>query len=156
MNRPSFGIIALRLVSTFLIFFFIYWITSDSKPDPVEIQTQSVLIETLDNFTVVDVYDGDTFYINVEGWDPIVGERLGVRVNGVDTPEIRGTKGHTKELAYGAKHYTENALKNAKSIELRNVHRGKYFRIIADVYVDGELLSDQLIERGLGSVYEVD
>ena len=37
-------------------------------------------------------------------------------------------------------------LKDAEQITLKNMERGKYFRIAADVIVDGESLADMLIE----------
>ena len=40
-------------------------------------------------------------------------------------------------------------LKDAEQINLKNMERGKYFRIAADVYVDGESLADMLIEAGV-------
>ena len=40
-------------------------------------------------------------------------------------------------------------LKDAETINLKNIERGKYFRIVADVFVDGKSLADELIEAGL-------
>jgi len=40
-------------------------------------------------------------------------------------------------------------LKDAERIILKNMERGKYFRIAADVIVDGENLADVLIEAGM-------
>ena len=39
-------------------------------------------------------------------------------------------------------------------IVLRNMERGKYFRIAADVMVDGENLADMLIEAGTAVRYD--
>ena len=39
---------------------------------------------------VISVYDGDTFRVNIDSLPPIVGKNIAIRVNGVDTPEIRG------------------------------------------------------------------
>jgi endonuclease YncB( thermonuclease family) len=38
-------------------------------------------------------------------------------------------------------------------LELRNIQRGKYFRIVAEVYVDGKSLTESLIAAGLGYRY---
>ena len=46
------------------------------------------------------------------------------------------------------------ALRSAKVIELRNIQRGKYFRILADVYVDGQNLADGLIRSGHARLYD--
>ena len=102
---------------------------------------------------IVSVYDGDTFMVNIKGYPPIVGDEISIRINGVDTPEKRGTSGYVKELAEKARKFTEHKLMNAKTIELRNMRRGKYFRIVADVYVDGQNLAKELIRVGLGKEY---
>ena len=76
-----------------------------------------------------------------------------MRIAGIDTPEKRGTSGYVKELAEKARRFTEHKLMNAKKIELRNMRRGKYFRIVADVYVDGVNIAKELIRVGLGKEY---
>ncbi len=101
---------------------------------------------------VIRVYDGDTFYVDIDDWPPIVGKKVGIRVYGIDTPDSRGTKGEEKERARTAKRFTEHMLKN-KKVELKNIRRGKYFRIVADVYVDGKSLADLLIKNGLAKPY---
>jgi len=45
-------------------------------------------------------------------------------------------------------------LKDAEQIILRNMERGKYFRIAADVIVDGENLADMMIEAGMAVSYD--
>lgn len=103
---------------------------------------------------VLRVYDGDTFFVNIKGWPPIVGENIGIRIRGIDTPEIRGKCHEEKELAVKARDFVDDLLSNASSIQLHNVERGKYFRIIADVLVDGTLVSAALKESGLGKAYK--
>ena len=45
-------------------------------------------------------------------------------------------------------------LKDVEQIELKNMERGKYFRIAADVIVDGENLADMLVEAGVAVRYD--
>ena len=104
--------------------------------------------------TVLSVYDGDTFRCNILGWQKIVGKNIPIRVAGVDTPEMRGVSTEEKELAKMARDYTLKLLKSGKVIELRNCRRGKYFRIVADVYIDGKNLALELIKYGFGVRYE--
>ncbi len=99
------------------------------------------------------VYDGDTFYANVKEWPPIVGEHIGVRVNGVDTPEMKGDCPREIALARKAKQFTVTFLRSAKTIQLKRISRDKYFRIDADVYANGKSLADELIKAGLGYEY---
>ena len=84
----------------------------------------------------------------------IAGERIPVRVLGVDAPELRGKCESEKIKARQAKQFTVHTLRTAKTIELRNMQRGKYFRILADVYIDGMSLADSLIKAGHVRVYE--
>ena len=48
---------------------------------------------------VISVYDGDTFRVSIKIYPPIVGENIAIRVNGIDTPEIRGKCPSEKVLA---------------------------------------------------------
>ena len=91
-------------------------------------------------------YDGDTITFNLPGLHPIIGEKISIRVNGIDTPEIRGKCEKEKYDVQQARDMVADILKDAEQIVLRNTERGKYFRIAADVIVDGESLGDMLIE----------
>ena len=73
---------------------------------------------------VTSIYDADTFRVNIEGYPSIVGERIPVRVLGVDAPELRGKCESEKIKARVAKQFTVQALRSAKTIELRNMQRG--------------------------------
>jgi len=103
---------------------------------------------------VTSIYDGDTFRANIQEYPEIVGYRIGIRVNGIDTPEMRGKCQKEKDLAKKAKQFSVAKLRGAKKIELRNMKRGKYFRIVADVYVDGKSLGGMLIDHKLAVVYD--
>lgn len=102
---------------------------------------------------VVSVRDGDTLTVDVEGWPPLVGERIGVRLAGVDTPELRSKDPAERERARAAKDFTCSLAPPGTVIELRNIRRGKYFRIVADVYAGGSSLSETLLARGFGRAY---
>ena len=97
---------------------------------------------------VTSIYDGDTFRANIKGYPAIVGEHMSIRINCIDTPELRGKCDKEKQLARKAKQFTVEHLRSAKSITLKNIKRGKYFRLIADVYIDGVSLGEQLIKQG--------
>lgn len=103
---------------------------------------------------VTSIYDGDTFRANIKDFPDLLGYRIGIRINGIDTPEIRGKCKQEKQLAYKAKELTVVTLRNAKKIELRNMKRGKYFRIVADVYADGKSIAKKLIDNKLAVKYD--
>lgn len=116
-----------------------------------------VFAENYGNFYEVEfvrAYDGDTIYVNISNIPPLFGDGIPVRLAGIDTPEIRGKCAREKKLAQKAKNFVVNILANAKQINLINVDRGKYFRIIADVQVDGVSISQALLDNNLAYPYD--
>jgi len=101
---------------------------------------------------IVKVYDGDTFTVILKKVHPIIGDSISIRIRGIDTPEIRG--GSCKDKALRARNYFIQRLEESKKIELRNVARGKYFRIVADVYLDRVSIADEMILLGLAKPYD--
>lgn len=116
---------------------------------PWQVFSQSVFVER-----VVSVYDADTFRVDIQGWPDIIGKNMSIRVNGVDAAEIRGKCESEKLQAKAARDFTRQLLSSSQSIELRDIKRGKYFRLIADVYVDGESLTNKLITSGYARPYD--
>ena len=107
----------------------------------------------INNVKVDSVYDGDTFTITIPKWPKLAGEKIGIRVLGVDTPEMHGACPEEIALAHKAKEFTV-AFLNSGPITLKNTGRDKYFRIDADVYVNGKSLSQELIVAKLGYSYD--
>jgi endonuclease YncB( thermonuclease family) len=103
---------------------------------------------------VISVYDGDTFRVNIDSLPPIVGKNIPIRVNGIDTPEIRGKCRYEKDLAIKARDFVRAKLANAKEITLTNLQRGKYFRVVANVVVDGVSLEQELLDNELAYEYD--
>jgi len=99
------------------------------------------------------VYDGDTFRADIADIHPLLGKNIAIRVYGVDTPEIRSKDPSQKRAAYKARDFVRMVLKDAESVELRNIKRGKYFRIVANVYVDGLSLRKMILVKKLGVPY---
>jgi len=98
-------------------------------------------------------YDADTITFDIHDMPPIIGEKMPIRVRGVDTPEIKTKDQCEKTKGRTARRLVENLLKHAKRIDLQNVERGKYFRIVADVIIDGKNLSDYLLKNNLAYTY---
>lgn len=99
-------------------------------------------------------YDADTITVNIPDVHPLIGDKISIRVRHVDTPEIKGQLPCEKEAARIAKKLIENILKNAKRIDLENIDKDKYFRILADVKVDGRFLKDILLKNNLAYHYD--
>lgn len=99
-------------------------------------------------------YDADTITVDIPGVHPLIGDNISVRVSGIDAPEIKGHLPCEKEASRNAKRLVENVLENAKRIDLVNVQKDKYFRILADVMIDGKNLKDLLLKNRLAYQYE--
>ena len=107
-----------------------------------------------DGAVYVRNYDGDTITFNLSNLHPIIGEKISIRVNGIDTPEIKGKCEKEIYNAQQTQQMVADILKDAEQIVLKNMERGKYFRIAADVIVDGESLGDMLIDAGMAVRYD--
>lgn len=102
---------------------------------------------------VTNVYDGDTFRVDIDQWPALIGKNAPIRINNIDTPELRAKCENEKRLALLAKKFTRDKLQHGDIIELKRLNRGKYFRITADVFIDGESLAEGLLAAGFARVY---
>jgi endonuclease YncB( thermonuclease family) len=95
------------------------------------------------------VVDGDTFVANVDLGFGIYLIDKHVRVMHVNSPEKNTPEGLL------AKAFTDQNMQKSKSLSIKVFERqDKYGRILAEVMVDGVLLSDMLIKEGHGKPYE--
>ena len=121
---------------------------------------------TIPNITIVSCYDADTCRVNLprsafnDNWAyELFGHNIPIRVDGIDTPEIRGKCQKEKDLAYEARDLVRGLLDNAQTITLTiddnpNEVRGKYFRVVGRLIADGVDISDLLIQRQLAVLYD--
>lgn len=94
-------------------------------------------------------WDGDTFRCDVDVWPKLFGYNVPIRIAGIDCPERNSLEPGESAAALISRSYTRKMLLNAKSIRLCDCHRGKYFRVVATVIVDGQNLGDLLVAEGL-------
>lgn len=102
---------------------------------------------------VISVYDGDTIRVHIYDLPPIVGDNIRIRLRNIDTPEITGQCLREKQLAILARNRLRELVAAADLIEIHNVQRGKYFRIVADLILDGTNASHVLLREKLGVPY---
>lgn len=133
----------------YLIIISLLFLTSASYAGTKSKTYGSVVIDE-----VTSIYDGDTFRATIKHWPEIIGKRIGIRVNRIDTPEMRGKCQKEKELARQAKQFAVTQLRAGKKITLNHIKRGKYFRIVADVSIDGKDLGTMLINNNLAIKYD--
>ena len=124
------------------------WVPA-SEPAPPRVQVR-----------VHGCYDGDTCTVTVPGWPAIVGEKIPVRIVGIDAPERKGKCAKETELATQARRFLEERLRSdprnpqrIPRVELSEVRRDKYFRLLARVWADGVEVGPLLIARGLARPY---
>lgn len=103
--------------------------------------------------TYIDNYDGDT----VKGYIDLgfaLTKKDSIRLNGVDTPEIRNSNRLLKNAAYYVKYVVEEKLTNAEELILvSETLEGKYGRPIGDIEFDGESIVQYIIDNRLGVPY---
>ena len=118
------------------------------------------------NFTrddIVKIYDGDTFYIDYPG-NPkppaILGENLGIRLNGIDAPEMKSRcqtneqKSKERLKALEARAFLEQRILFGRNLELHDLSRDKYFRLDATLYIDGTNINELMVEKGYAIRYD--
>ena len=84
------------------------------------------------------VYDGDTFRADLKGYPDIIGKNIPIRIKGVDAPELRGKCKKETVLAVKAREFTKMLLRSSileKGVVLRNIERGTFFRLVANVHI---------------------
>ncbi len=100
---------------------------------------------------VVSVYDGDTikcvFPLNDKFY------KWNCRINGIDTPEIRTRSKLEKEMGYKARDFLrEKILK--KMVEIHCGEFDKYGRLLVNIKLDNQDMSELLIKEGLAFRYD--
>ena len=99
-------------------------------------------------------YDADTITVNIPNTHPLLGSNISVRVRGVDAAEMRSSNFCERKASKKAKDLVSETLQDAKRIDLAQVDRDKYFRILANVIVDGKSLSEILLQNNLAVKYD--
>lgn len=106
---------------------------------------------------VLNVYDGDTFFIRLPVCAkelPFLCKRMGVRIEGMDTPERKGLCEDEKKAAALASIQLEVMLRSAKRIELINVKREKYGRLLGGLMIDGQDVVEDMVLSGMARPYD--
>lgn len=100
--------------------------------------------------TIVSIYDGDTITVDIDGLPEVFSKAIGIRVYGVDTPEIKGPH---KAEAIKARDFVRGICPIGSKVKLTNIRRDKYFRLDADVVCSGKSVGEELLKLGMGKAY---
>lgn len=103
---------------------------------------------------VIKVYDGDTIMIASRlPYDASPLYRLSVRLNGIDTPEIKTKNAEEKQIAKQARDYLTSLVLH-QTVSLRNVQTEKYGRILADVFLGEVCLNERMVQQRFAVKYD--
>ena len=114
--------------------------------------------QQLYSYKVVKVSDGDTVQFEAPFMQQYLGLKpvLALRVLGVDTPEKGGRAQCPSEdaKAQAASAFTKDAVAKAKTIQFEIKDHDKFGgRVLGDVFLDGQRLSELLIKNGYARAY---
>lgn len=105
-------------------------------------------IPKLESGRVIKVYDGDTITIasKVPNLKYSLIYKFSVRLNGIDSPEIKSNNKNEKIIAIKARNALSDKILN-KDVYLKNVKTEKYGRLLCDVYLDKENINNWMIKE---------
>lgn len=104
---------------------------------------------------VISVYDCDTITVAFK-FDNLTDNntyKVSVRLNGIDSPEIKSKNSDEKKCAIKARDYLTQLLLN-KEIELKDVSYDKYGRILAEVYLDEQHINKKILDDKMAVKYD--
>lgn len=113
----------------------------------------SALAQDFKNVKFIRNYDGDTISVDIPGEGSFFGKEMPVRIYGIDTPEMGSHNPCEKEKAILARDELNRLLTKALKINLNDVQKDKYFRLLARVDADGVDVSYFLLSHGLAVRY---
>ena len=124
-------------------------------PDNLNTKDLPLFVPPLRTGKVIKVYDGDTITIasKVPGLynSPIY--KFSVRLDGIDTPEMRTKDEDEKEIAILARDALSEKIMD-KEIRLENVKTEKYGRLLCDIYLGQSHLNKWLIDQKYALPYD--
>jgi endonuclease YncB( thermonuclease family) len=103
---------------------------------------------------VLSIHDGDTLTVNLPCDMAAVCAKMPVRINGIDTPELKDPRTDMKLLAQKAKSRLIDLTSSAHKVEMQVIGRDKYFRLDAELYSDGVSVAKTLVAEGLARPYK--
>ena len=105
---------------------------------------------------VIKVIDGDTVDVDIDlGFDIVLKDER-VRIMGIDTPESRPRDKVEKKFGLASKKYLKDNIAIAKDVvcktHVRDA-RGKFGRVLGEIWCDGTNMNKQMIEENMAVAY---
>jgi len=144
----QYAAIGVTLVTILFILYVVF-----RKKDPLPKRDPKCIWHT--TAKVTKIYDGDTIFAHVKGHSPIDKKPVGIRIQGIDTPEMNAKSTAVKKKAQKAKELVEQQITKAGKIHLYNVSmKDKYGRMLATVFCDRTDLAKLLLKKKLAKAYD--
>jgi endonuclease YncB( thermonuclease family) len=102
----------------------------------------------LHSIQYVNTLTAKSFVVDIPGQHPLIGKKIEIVIKGIEVPDQRGVCRQERERADKAVQLVDFLLSRAKKISLKNVERGRLFRLVATVLVDGKDIRDVLVKTG--------
>ena len=106
---------------------------------------------------VIKIVDGDTVDLDIDlGFDVVLANQR-VRLYGIDTPESRTIDAEEKYYGQLSKQFLVDYCPVGSNITLKthlDDERGKFGRILGELYVNNVNLNEQMVEEHLAVPYE--
>jgi len=115
--------------------------------DNVEFKDTQIFTVPISFGKVIKVYDGDT--ITIANKLPIKNSpiyRFSVRLNGIDTPEIKSKHSWEQVCARQARDFLSSKILG-KIVELKDIKNEKYGRVLATVYLNDKNINQLMIDK---------
>ena len=99
---------------------------------------------------VIKVYDGDTITVASKYYNDVY--KFVIRLNRIDTPEIRTKNNNEKERALFVRDKLREKIMN-KIIKIEVIKLEKYGRLLCEIYYNNENLSNWLLDNEYAKEY---
>jgi endonuclease YncB( thermonuclease family) len=109
---------------------------------PILLLPKAALGQASEKVVVASCYDGDTFTSST-------GEKI--RLACIDTPELRGERADPIPAKAARDHLRELVV--GRKVTIRRITTDRYGRTVAEIFVDGSNVQQQLVASGHASIY---
>ena len=103
---------------------------------------------------VTRIVDGDTVDVDIDLGFGMTYKKQRVRMMGIDTPESRTRDLEEKFYGKQSKYFLEGLLKD-KKVQLLSHDKGKFGRILGELFVNLEELNEDVISNAAGSINQM-
>ena len=125
----------------------------NNKLNNIQNENMKPFVPNFKKCKVISVYDGDTITVAAYLKSDPQCYKFKVRLNGIDSPEMRGSSETEKQHAIQSRDALKERILD-EIVELNIIGLEKYGRILADVIYHGENMNKWMVEKGYAVEYD--